>query len=108
MSQLDESRTGPSVAVSEERFVTVASRQGAVDICFQTFGEATDPALLLVMGLGGPMTWWDPDFCRLLAGQGFHVIRFDNRDTGRSSRVVGRVSRAGLARSFVGRAGPPP
>jgi pimeloyl-ACP methyl ester carboxylesterase len=36
------------------------------------------------------------------------VIRFDNRDTGRSSRVDGRVSRAGLARSFVGRAAPPP
>ena len=108
MSQLDETRTGPSVPVSDERFVTVASGQGDLDICYQTFGEASDPAMLLIMGLGGPMTWWDPRFCALLAEQGFHVIRFDNRDTGRSSRVTGRVSRAGLARSFVGRAAPPP
>jgi pimeloyl-ACP methyl ester carboxylesterase len=108
MSQLDESRTGSDVPVSDERYATVASRQGHLDICYQTFGEASDPAMLLVMGLGGPMTWWDPGFCRRLAAQGFHVIRFDNRDTGRSSRVEGRVSRAGLARSFVGRAGPPP
>jgi pimeloyl-ACP methyl ester carboxylesterase len=108
MSQLDESRTGSDVPVSDERYVTVASRQGNLDICYQTFGESADPAMLLVMGLGGPMTWWDPGLCRRLAAQGFHVIRFDNRDTGRSSRVEGRVSRAGLARSFVGQAGPPP
>jgi pimeloyl-ACP methyl ester carboxylesterase len=55
------------------------------------------------MGLGGPMTWWDADLCRLLARSGFYVIRYDNRDTGRSSRGTGRVSRAMLVQAFLGR-----
>jgi pimeloyl-ACP methyl ester carboxylesterase len=63
---------------------------------------------VLVMGLGGPMTWWDPELCTMLAEAGFHVVRFDNRDTGRSSRSRGRVSRSQLVRSFVGRGGRPP
>ena len=57
--------------------------------------------LLLVMGLGGPMTWWDPDFCTALAQRGFFVIRYDNRDTGRSSRSRGRVTRSMLVRAFL-------
>jgi len=73
-----------------------------VQICYQTFGDPQAQPLLLVMGLGGPMIWWNPDFCRMLADQGFFVIRYDNRDTGRSSRVRGRVSRTGLLQAFVG------
>ena len=41
------------------------------------------------MGLGGPMNWWDPELCTMLAEAGFHVVRFDNRDTGRSTRRAG-------------------
>jgi pimeloyl-ACP methyl ester carboxylesterase len=63
--------------------------------------------LLLVMGLGGPMNWWDPGFCSMLADAGFFVIRFDNRDIGRSSRVRGRVTRRRLVRSFLGPAARP-
>ncbi|MBF4764286.1 alpha/beta fold hydrolase [Nocardioides islandensis] len=55
------------------------------------------------MGLGGPMTWWDPALCRMLAERGFYVIRFDNRDTGRSTKVPGRVTRSMLVRAFAGR-----
>jgi len=55
------------------------------------------------MGLNGPMTWWDSDLCRLLARNGFYVIRFDNRDTGRSSRGTGRVTRPMLVQAFLGR-----
>lgn len=73
-----------------------------VEICYQTFGSPDDEPLLLVMGLGGPMTWWPEDLCRSLAAAGFHVIRFDNRDTGRSTRMTGRVGNARLARAFVG------
>jgi pimeloyl-ACP methyl ester carboxylesterase len=58
--------------------------------------------LLLVMGLGGPLTWWDDELCRLLVVRGFHVIRYDNRDAGRSTRVEGRVSRGALVRAFAG------
>jgi pimeloyl-ACP methyl ester carboxylesterase len=58
--------------------------------------------MLLVMGLGGPMNWWDEEFCELLATRGFFVIRYDNRDTGRSTRARGRVRRQDLVRAFYG------
>jgi pimeloyl-ACP methyl ester carboxylesterase len=60
-------------------------RVGDVEICFETFGDPADPALLLVMGLGTQMLGWHEDFCADLAGRGFHVIRYDNRDIGRST-----------------------
>ncbi len=96
---------GPLPGPSPERFATVAP---GIDLCYQTFGDPADEPLLLVMGLGGPMTWWSPEFCGLLAERGFHVVRYDNRDSGRSSRVRARVSRSGIVRSFLGRGGTPP
>jgi pimeloyl-ACP methyl ester carboxylesterase len=60
-------------------------RVGDIEICFETFGDPADPALLLVMGLGTQMLGWHEDFCTDLAGRGFHVIRYDNRDIGRST-----------------------
>jgi pimeloyl-ACP methyl ester carboxylesterase len=60
-------------------------RVGDVEICFETFGDPADPALLLIMGLGTQMLGWHEDFCTDLAGRGFHVIRYDNRDIGRST-----------------------
>jgi pimeloyl-ACP methyl ester carboxylesterase len=80
----------------------IASLPTGMDLCYQTFGDPGDEALLLVMGLGGPMTWWDPDFCQLLADRGFFVIRYDNRDTGRSTKVSGRINRRKIAASFMG------
>jgi pimeloyl-ACP methyl ester carboxylesterase len=56
-----------------------------VELCTEAFGDPTDPPILLVMGLGSSMLWWDEDFCRLLAGGGRSVIRYDHRDTGRST-----------------------
>jgi pimeloyl-ACP methyl ester carboxylesterase len=61
------------------------ARVGDVEICFETFGDPADPALLLIMGLGTQMLGWHEDFCADLAGRGFHVIRYDNRDIGRST-----------------------
>ena len=43
--------------------------------------------MLLIMGLGGQMIWWDERFCRQLAGRGYRVIRFDNRDIGLSTKL---------------------
>ncbi len=60
-------------------------RPGGVELCTEAFGDPTDPALLLVMGLGASMLWWDEGFCRLLADGGRFVIRYDHRDTGRST-----------------------
>jgi pimeloyl-ACP methyl ester carboxylesterase len=55
-----------------------------VELCAESFGEPTDPPILLVMGIGGSMLWWEDGFCRLLAEGGRFVIRYDHRDTGRS------------------------
>jgi len=75
-----------------------------ISICYEAFGRPEDPTILLIMGLGGPMGWWSTVFCENLAGRGFQVIRFDNRDTGRSSRFESsrRMRRTDLVGSFVG------
>jgi pimeloyl-ACP methyl ester carboxylesterase len=55
-----------------------------VELCTESFGDPGDPAVLLVMGVGASMLWWEEGFCRLLAAGGRFVIRYDHRDTGRS------------------------
>ena len=55
-----------------------------VELCTEPFGVPGDPPVLLVMGVGGSMLWWEEGFCRLLAEGGRFVIRYDHRDTGRS------------------------
>lgn len=84
-----------------------ASLPSGIDICHETFGSADDPAVLLVMGLGGPMGWWPDEFCELLADRGFYVIRYDNRDTGRSTKLrQHRVARGDIIRAFLSLPGP--
>lgn len=72
----------------------------ALDLCYETFGDRAAEPLLLIMGLGAQMTFWDTELCEMLAARGFHVIRFDNRDCGRSTAMSGRVdfARASLLR----------
>ena len=60
-----------------------------ITLCYETFGDPGDPPALLVMGLGTQMVAWHEDFCTALAQRGFHVIRFDNRDVGRSTHMSG-------------------
>src|ERR671925_1618170 len=55
-----------------------------VALCAEALGAPADPPILLVMGIGASMLWWDESFCRLLAEGGRYVIRYDHRDTGRS------------------------
>lgn len=62
-----------------------ASANG-ISIEYETFGSASDPAILLIMGLGMQLTVWPEPFCQDLASAGFHVIRYDNRDTGFSTK----------------------
>jgi pimeloyl-ACP methyl ester carboxylesterase len=64
---------------------------GDVELCVETFGDPEAPAVLLTMGLATQMLGWHEDFCAELADRGFHVIRFDNRDCGRSKRMNGAV-----------------
>jgi pimeloyl-ACP methyl ester carboxylesterase len=61
-----------------------------IQIEYDTFGNPSDPALLLVMGFTAQMTLWDENFCRLLADGGRFVIRFDNRDVGLSTKLDGQ------------------
>jgi pimeloyl-ACP methyl ester carboxylesterase len=56
-----------------------------VELCTEPFGDPGDPPILLIMGIGASMLWWDADFCRRLADGGRYVIRYDHRDTGRST-----------------------
>lgn len=67
-----------------------------IDLCFETFGDPTDPTVLLIAGGAQSMVWWEDEFCARLAGAGRHVIRYDHRDTGRStSSPPGRPSYTG-------------
>lgn len=59
-------------------------QRDGVEICTESFGDPADPPVLLIMGLGASMLWWDERFCRMLAAGGRLVIRYDHRDTGRS------------------------
>lgn len=61
------------------------AKNGQVELEYETFGDAASPAILLINGLGSQMTRWPADFCEALAARGFHVVRFDNRDTGLST-----------------------
>jgi pimeloyl-ACP methyl ester carboxylesterase len=63
-----------------ERMIDV----NGVELCTEPFGAPTDPPVLLIMGIGASMIWWDDGFCRMLADSGRFVIRYDHRDTGRS------------------------
>ena len=65
------------------------ARANGIDICYEIFGDPAAEPLLLIMGLGAQMIHWDDDFCRQLAARGFRVIRFDNRDIGKSSHMSG-------------------
>ena len=60
-----------------------------LQIEYDTFGQAGDDPILLIMGLGTQMTTWPPDFCNALVERGHYVIRFDNRDIGLSSKAEG-------------------
>ncbi len=61
---------------------------GDLMIAYESFGDPADPPLVLVMGLATQMLGWDDPFCVRLAEQGFHVIRFDNRDIGLSTHLA--------------------
>ncbi len=65
------------------------ARANGIDICYEIFGNANAEPMLLIMGLGAQMIHWDDDFCARLAARGFRVIRFDNRDIGKSSKLSG-------------------
>jgi len=62
-------------------------KANGIQIEYDTFGSPSDPALLLIIGLGGQMILWDEGLCQKFANEGHYVIRFDNRDAGLSSKI---------------------
>ncbi|MGZ5873754.1 MAG: alpha/beta fold hydrolase [Bradyrhizobium sp.] len=65
------------------------ARANGIDLCYEIFGDPAAEPMILIMGLGAQMIHWDDDFCRQLAARGFRVIRFDNRDIGKSGKLSG-------------------
>jgi pimeloyl-ACP methyl ester carboxylesterase len=65
------------------------ARANGIELCYEIFGKDDAEPMLLIMGLGAQMILWDDEFCQQLASRGFRVIRFDNRDIGKSSRMTG-------------------
>ena len=76
----------PTCVPMAEQFCDVGR---GITLCYERFGSEHDPPLLLIMGLGTQMIGWPDEFCAQLAERGFHVVRFDNRDVGRSTHVEG-------------------
>ena len=70
------------VAHGEEKTV----KANNINITYDTFGDPSSQALLLIMGLGSQMIFWDEIFCKELASKGYWIIRFDNRDVGLSTK----------------------
>ncbi|MGX5845708.1 alpha/beta fold hydrolase [Mesorhizobium sp. PL10] len=64
------------------------TKAAAPKIVSQTFGDPGDPAMLLIMGAMASMLWWPEALCKKLAGEGRFVIRYDNRDTGLSTKYA--------------------
>ncbi|QGQ93819.1 alpha/beta hydrolase [Paenibacillus psychroresistens] len=68
-----------------------------IEICAESFGKANDPTILLIMGAMCSMVYWDEEFCQRLADTGRYVIRFDNRDVGRSTTYESGTSHYSVA-----------
>jgi pimeloyl-ACP methyl ester carboxylesterase len=89
---------------SDEKF---ADAGRAIRLCYQTVGEPDAAPMLLVSGIGSQMFSWPDGFCRLLAERGFFVIRFDNRDCGRSTWLP-ELGVPSVTRAFQKRLDDPP
>jgi len=63
------------------------ARNGKVDIYYETFGDSSQPTLLLVNGLGSQCINYAVDWCQMFCDEGFHVVRYDNRDVGLSTKL---------------------
>jgi pimeloyl-ACP methyl ester carboxylesterase len=81
-----------ALAMSQTSTLTAEqfANTNGLELCFQSFGKASNPPLILIMGLATQMIHWDDVFCQTLAERGFWVIRFDNRDIGKSTKIKGQ------------------
>ena len=61
-------------------------RVNGVEVCYDSFGDPSDPALVLINGWSMPLITWAEVYCRVMAAAGYFVVRFDHRDVGRSTK----------------------
>jgi pimeloyl-ACP methyl ester carboxylesterase len=80
---------------------TGTARSGDLGIYYEDMGEPTDPAVLLIMGLGSQLLLWRDAFCEKLIAQGLRVIRYDNRDVGLSSKTERRGNGGAMIPSML-------
>jgi pimeloyl-ACP methyl ester carboxylesterase len=81
-------------------------RANGIDIEYESFGRESDPLILLIMGFGAQLIFWPDPLCEGLAAKGFRVVRFDNRDVGKSTHLAGQPApdpRALFAEVMAGR-----
>jgi pimeloyl-ACP methyl ester carboxylesterase len=79
------SKGGIKVAQDMQGRLPSIVRANGIKVAYETYGKSSQPAMLLIMGLGQQMMFWDEEFCTQLSSRGYFVIRFDNRDCGLSS-----------------------
>ncbi len=68
-----------------------ATLPSGIELEYETFGSASDPTILLVMGFAAQLILWDVGLCEALVAEGYHVVRFDNRDCGLSTHLDGQA-----------------
>ena len=68
------------------------ARANGIDIEYESFGRDGDPLILVIMGLAAQLIFWPRSLCEGLAAKGFRVVRFDNRDIGKSTHLSGRTA----------------
>ncbi|HEU4973767.1 MAG TPA: alpha/beta hydrolase [Baekduia sp.] len=85
---------GPDAADQHETSERLCPVGRDVTLCYEAFGDPADPTVLLVAGLGQQLVSWPEPLCEALVARGLHVVRFDNRDVGRSSRATSRAPTA--------------
>lgn len=66
-------------------------RANGIDVEYESFGRKSDPLILLIMGFGAHLLYWPETLCQGLAAKGFRVVRFDNRDIGKSTHLTGEA-----------------
>jgi pimeloyl-ACP methyl ester carboxylesterase len=80
-----------------------------IDLEYESFGDPDDPTLVLVAGVGAQMVWFHPELCEGFVDRGFHVVRFDNRDVGRSTWIETDIDAAdSITDFFAGGEAPAP
>src|SRR3954447_18736473 len=71
------------------RSLRCAAVGDGIEICYESFGDQNDPAIILVAGFGAQLLAWPPGFVAELVKRGHFVVRFDNRDAGLSTHLHG-------------------